>query len=173
MKYANVLVCAGGERLFCFSLSRWAAEQIGQVMNFSSHLHFFVALTWVCVRRGGASLAKCHTGSGEEADRMSFASEKIQYTMLRLTCCYQLASANSANNNNNGSGHLAFATCRLISNVTSFSAQDSEGNLKSGTSLLRKHWGAWLPQRNKLQPLQPCCAYLPIYGMTFKKEWMI
>lgn len=75
------------------------------------------------------------------------------------TCCYQLVSANSANNNNNGSGHLAFTTCSLISNVTSFLAQDSEGNLKSGTSLPRNHWGAQLPQRNKLQPLQPCCAY--------------
>lgn len=73
MKYANVLVCAGGECLFCFSISRWGAEQIGQVMNFSSHLHFFVVLTRVCVRWGGASLAKCRTGSGEEADHTSFS----------------------------------------------------------------------------------------------------
>lgn len=71
-------------------------------MNFSSHLHFFVVLTWVCVRWGGASLAKCRTGIGEEADHMLFsvrhrptgarvdggaeskcrALEKIQYIML-------------------------------------------------------------------------------------------
>lgn len=74
-------------------------------MNFSSHLHFFVVLTWVCVRWGGASLAKCRTGSGEEADHMSFwvrhwptgarveggaeskcrALEKIQYVILLNT----------------------------------------------------------------------------------------
>lgn len=103
VKYANVLVCARGECLFCFSISRWGAEQIGQVMNFSSYLHFFVVLTRVCMRWGGASLTKCCTGSGEEADHMSFsvrhrptgarvdggaqskcccALEKIQYIML-------------------------------------------------------------------------------------------
>lgn len=213
VKYANVLICAGGECLFCFSISRWGAEQIGQVMNFSSHLHFFVVLTRVCVRWGGASLAKCRTGSGEEADHMSFsvhhrpttagvdggaeskcccALEKIQYIMLLnapflsfpfvvlvaleeptalrnlQTCCYQLVSANSANNNN-GSGHLAFPTCSLISNVTSFRIR------REISSPARACWGITeapsCPKGTNCNRCSMLCLWA-VYWITFKKnEW--